>query len=120
MAGFSDRGLFAVLGGEPVRAATDHESRVGGLRRDYCIESNLFIPAARRRSFRRCQIIMNREVREAFALIAQEQEEDRRFHEMLVAEVAKHPERTMDENLRTVSHAVVTLQSRIPTPNPKK
>ena len=31
--------------------------------------------------------------------MAQEQEEDRRFHEVLVAEAAKHPERTMDEHL---------------------
>jgi len=42
---------------------------------------------------------VNRETREAFVLMAQEQEEDRRFHEVLVAEAAKHPERTMDEHL---------------------
>jgi acyl CoA:acetate/3-ketoacid CoA transferase alpha subunit len=41
-----------------------------------------------------------RESREAFALMAQEQETEQRFHERLVAEVQNHPERTMGENLK--------------------
>ena len=56
MAGLGDCGLPAVLGGEPVRSAADHESRAGGLRGDCRTELDLFIFAARRRSFRRGKI----------------------------------------------------------------
>jgi hypothetical protein len=56
MAGLSDRGLPIVLGGEPVRAGADHESRTGSLRGDRSLEFNLFIPAARWRSLRRGKI----------------------------------------------------------------
>jgi hypothetical protein len=48
MAGLSTGGLLTVLGGEPVRAGTDHESRVGGLRGHCRLELNLFIPAVGR------------------------------------------------------------------------
>jgi len=57
MAGLGDRGLPTVLGGEPVRAGADHESRTGGLRGDCRLELDLFIAAARRRSLRRGKII---------------------------------------------------------------
>jgi hypothetical protein len=53
MVGLGDRGLSAVLGREPVRAAADHEGRAGGLRGDCGLELDLFISAARRRSLRR-------------------------------------------------------------------
>lgn len=42
------------------------------------------------------------ETRKCFLLMAQEQEEDRSFHYALVAEVSKHPERSMSENLDAV------------------
>jgi hypothetical protein len=60
MAGLSDRGLSALLGGEPVRAGTDHESCVGGLRRHCRLELNLFIPAVGRYSFRGGKMTMSR------------------------------------------------------------
>ena len=53
MASLSDCGLLAVLGGEPVRAGPDHESRAGGLCGDCRLELNLFIPAVGRCSLRR-------------------------------------------------------------------
>ena len=56
MAGLSDRGLPALLGGEPVRAGTDPESCAGGLRSDCRIELDLFISAVGRGSLGRVKM----------------------------------------------------------------
>src|SRR5258708_15566605 len=53
MAGLSDRGLPAVLGGLAICASADSESRVGGLRGHCGLEPDLFVFAVGRRAFRR-------------------------------------------------------------------
>ena len=42
------------------------------------------------------------ETRKCFRMMAQEQEEARRFHYALAAEMAKHPERSVSDNIYAV------------------
>lgn len=50
---------------------------------------------------------MNDEMKICFALMTQEQAEERRFHELLAVECAEHPGRSMDENLKAVTKKVI-------------